>query len=476
MTTGRLVAAAVRSDPAEARRTRLLTGAVAGAGAFLIGAAAIAAVRGDSDGYTGYAGADGELVPRPGIGDLAGLAPYVSQAGLRPGVVLGAVLLVVPFAALAVQVVRLGSAARERRLSAIRLAGATAADLRRIAAAEGARPGLRGALLAGPAYLLLWLLLGVLTPAGSRLLPPPGPVVPVAWAVLVPVLTGTLALAAMRAVRAARVDPLGGSRRVVRPLTRAGLVLPALLGGAVLAVVGWILLPRDDSVPRWVFWLLPGLLVAAAVCAGPALVTLAGRLHARRGRVDSVLAGRRLLADPRTPGRVAGVLLAVGLATGIAVGGIGTLLDQFVVEGGSYGGDLMFYLGGYLAALAGIGFALVVAALSLTVGAAEQLLDARRPTAVLIALGMTPAEVTVLLRRQLAAAAVAPALVGSAVGWLLWWALTAQGGGALAFTFGALPAALLLAGVAASLGARLVARLLRAPLAEACSVESLRAA
>jgi hypothetical protein len=446
---GRLIAVAVRTDPTERRRERLLVVAVAGCGMCLIGAAAIAGLTGDTD--------SGSVPDR-----LVGLAPYLGQAGLRGGVVFGAVLLVVPFVVFAVQVLRLGTAARQRRLAAIRLTGATRGDLRRIAAAEGIRPGLVGSSLAGPAYLVLWLLLGLLLPRGYRLLPPLSLIPLLTWPALVPALTAASAAAAALAVRPAAVDPLTGSRRTTRPLGRRGRVLLGVLALALLAAM--TVLPI----------VVIGLVVALAISAGPALVALAGRISLRRPDVVSVLAGHRLLADPGTPGRVAGVLLAVGLATGIAVAGIGSLLDEFVLRAGDRGDNLRFYLGGYLVALAGIGLAMVVAALSLVVGATEQVLDHRRPTAVLVALGVPPRTIRQILRRQLTLAATLPAGLGAICGWLL--GQVSASAGALAFSFAALPLAVLLAGGTAALGARLVVRLLRGTLAEASSVENLRTA
>ena len=245
----RLIAAAVRTDPTERRRERLIAVAVAGCGMCLIGAAAIAGLTGDTDSGSAPDG-------------LLGLAPYLGQAGLRGGVVFGALLLVVPFVVFAVQVLRLGTAARQRRLAAIRLTGATRGDLRRIAAAEGIRPGLVGSSLAGPAYLVLWLLLGLLLPRGYRLLPPLSLIPLLTWLGLVPALTAASAAAAALAVGPAAVDPLAGSRRTARPLGRRGRVLPGVLLG-VLAVA---LLAAMTVLPLVVM----GLVVALAISAGPA--------------------------------------------------------------------------------------------------------------------------------------------------------------------------------------------------------------
>ena len=69
-----------------------------------------------------------------------------------------AFLLTVPVLALAAQALRVGSVARDRRMAALRLAGATPRDVRMIAAGEASFAALAGVAFAGPVYLLLWLL------------------------------------------------------------------------------------------------------------------------------------------------------------------------------------------------------------------------------------------------------------------------------------------------------------------------------
>jgi hypothetical protein len=454
---GRLLADAVRTDPTERRRSRLMAVAVAGAGAFALAGVAVLTMP--------FSVERQPLDPR-----LPDLAPFVAQSGLRPGVVLGAALLVLPFGAFAVQALRLGTAARERRLSALMLAGATRADLRRIAAVEGGRSGLVGAMLVAPAYLLLWLLLGVLLPAGARMLPPLLGVQVLVWLALVPLLAATSALAAAWGVRAATVDPLGGPRRRVRPLSRAALWLPVLL-----------LLPLFVAVvaARWiqfwgvgaVLWSLVVLLVAAAMAAGPPLVALSGRVTVRRRDPVSQIAGRRLLSDARTPGRVSGVLASAGLVVGVV-----TSLVSSVAGAGTEVANDGLALGALAAILLAAVFAMLVGTASLLVGATEQVLDTRRPTAVLAALGVAPERLREVLERQLVATAVVPAVAGVLGGWLLWAVLAVTGFGVIGSdSLLAVPlAALLVGGIAAS-GARLVARWLRGPLDEAMAVENLRA-
>jgi hypothetical protein len=138
------------ASPADRTRVRLVAASTGVTGALLLAAGRIARLQLDTDGSGfGYG-----VIPRT---STDGLAPYVAQAGLRPGVVLGILLLTVPVLALAVQALRTGSVARDRKLSSLRLAGATPAEVRRIAAVEAGGAGLIGGLVAGPAYLVLYV-------------------------------------------------------------------------------------------------------------------------------------------------------------------------------------------------------------------------------------------------------------------------------------------------------------------------------
>lgn len=453
---GMLVADAARRDPAERRRSLLLAAAVAGGGAFLLAAAAVVTIP--------FSEERQPLDPR-----LPGLAPFIAQGGLRPGVAFGAVLLVIPFLAFAAQALRVGTAARERRLAALRLAGATRADLRRVAAVEGGRAGLVGALLVAPAYLVLWVLLGLLPPPGARMLPPLLAVQVAAWLALVPVLTLAGAAASTLAVRAATVDPLGAPRRRVRPVSGFRLWLPVFLCGLVLAAT--VSGPVLFGLPATPVFLFGGLVLSAAT-SGPGLMVLTGRWAVRRRDLAWQLAGHRLLADPRTPGRAAGVLVATGL-----VGGVVLIVLALIVGNAAEFSALGMAAAALLGILLACGFAVVVSALALLVGATEQVLEGRRPAAVLSALGAPPGLVTAAVERQVTAAAAVPAVVGVLTGWVLWimqWLTTDT---LPPWTVQlALPPALLVAFGVARVEARIVTRLLRAPLAEAASVENLRAA
>jgi hypothetical protein len=443
--------------PADRGRLQLLTGSTAVAGGLLIAAGRIARVSGNSD--SGFSG--------PGS-KTYGLAPYLQESGLRPGVVLGALLMSVPVFALAMQALRVGSVARDRRMSALRLAGATPRDVRAVAAAEAGGAALLGGLLAGPAYLALFVLLGRLLPSGNRLLPTPSVADLLVWLIVVALLglLGVLAGAAVE--RRVLTNPLGVHRRV-------GAAPPgwpaaaATATGLALVAVGFSRVSGGHSfVPAGL--IVTGLLVTAFTLA-PVVARRRGRRLARRGSARDLLAGSRLAAEPRSAGRVAAVLTVCGLALGVEA------VQMIDLRGQS---DLAFYLTGYAMAGVGVLVAAVIAVLTLLVGAADQLLDARRPLASLAALGVDERTLLGVLRRQLSSTAVPAVVTGVLIGGVGMVVLQSElshdliGLGGLAI--GLLLAAALLGGGLVSVVCRLAAVLLRSRLREAIDPENLRVA
>jgi hypothetical protein len=436
---------------ADRRRARLVVTGVSGAGAFLLAAIGILSVSGDSHG---------------GSSDPTGLAPYVAQAGLRAGTAFGSALLVIPFILFGLQALRTGTAARERRLATLSLVGATRVQLRRLAFLEGTRAAALGGLLAGPVYLLLWLLTGVLVPRGWRLLPGPGPAVGIGWVVLLAVLSLGGGLSARLAARPASVSPLGITRRARRDIGAVGRLVPGVaLAVAVAATLGF--LGSGDLIA---YTLLAALLVLT-VTGGAWIVELTGRLALRRG-LATAMAGRRMLADVRGPGRVAGVLFAIGIAFGATTSQIISVwIDS--LEGQSFGDSVSFYVAGELLAAAGGLLATVVAIFSLVVGATEQVLDSRRATAILVALAASPGFVVGVVRRQLLLASLPAALLGAVLGWVFGGIIQSDGtpGWSLLLS---LPAALLLTGLSAGVGALVAARAVKPAVLESSDPANLR--
>jgi len=196
------------------RRFLLIAGSMAVASALLL--AALHILRLPTDIGPRLGGIGEPLLPYSVEG--RGLARYLTENDLRPGVVIAALLLTVPVLAFTVQALRVGSVARDRRMASLRLAGATPRDVRTVAAADAGGAALAGGLLGGPAYLLLWLLAGVLPPAGTRMLDTPDALDLATWAVLVPIAGIAGALAAAVIHGRAVVEPLGDPQLPQRPV------------------------------------------------------------------------------------------------------------------------------------------------------------------------------------------------------------------------------------------------------------------
>jgi hypothetical protein len=152
-------------------RFRLLVLTTALAGAFLLAAWRIKRL-----------GFDGEFRSQQ-------YSNFIQEDGIRSGVALAALLLAVASCLLAYQALRLGTAARDRRLAAFRLAGATPRQVRGLGAVEAGVAGLAGGILAGPLYLVLVLAIQLL-PRTARMLPPPNAVDLATWPIVAVVPVG----------------------------------------------------------------------------------------------------------------------------------------------------------------------------------------------------------------------------------------------------------------------------------------------
>ncbi|WP_432511580.1 hypothetical protein [Kineococcus sp. SYSU DK001] len=401
-----LTAEAVRSMTAarsrvDRVRARATTAAAAGTGLALLIAGSVPTVQDTvSTGTAQWTDADG----RPHTEDLfeaaGGLAPFLAQPGLRPGFAVAAVLLVLPFLALAVQALRVGQVVEDRRARQLLIAGATSGDLRRLRTARTTAAFVRGGLLAGPLYLVLWLVLGLALPPGYRMLPPLHWAMPVIWLAVVGVLWLLARVLGITAFR--RQDVLVWQRTGAAPgvPSRMFVLLTAVAGAVVLlaapAVGGQV--ANDLLFP--VFLVVALVLFVLAAGAGAARSsagifrtpdtppgTRGRRRRAVRGRGD---AATGLLADAQRRGSTtavtgtAGVLFLCGLSFGVESAlAAGTLMDRNHTSD-----DLRFYLGG--TALAGaVGLvAAVVAIAALVLSLTDHLLGNRRAVASTAALGV----------------------------------------------------------------------------------------
>lgn len=433
--------------PAARRRWLLVVLGCALAGTFLVFAARLARATG----------------PDVGAGTLS---PFVAEPGLRAGTVVAAVLFAVPSLALALQALQLGADVRARRGRALRLAGATSAQVRTVAAAEAAACAGLGGLLAGPLHLLLHVLLG-LPPQTFRLALPLRAGDLGVWAAV------TVLLAVTGALVASRTAP---EVRVLRPPGR-GRAGRRVVGLLVLVVVGVaaLLLEGVDAALTGLVGAAVLALVGAVALGAPALLRLWARTAVRQSDAVGVLVAHRLAARPGTVGRVCAVLVAVGLALGVTAPLVVDLLRPVPDDGlatGYDGPQLLFYAGGasLVALLAVLGAVLVLATLAFSL--ADDLVRSARQLAALRALGVTQHELRRVLARQAAAGAVPAVVLGALLPAVL--RVPATLGDALSWVVAVATA--VVAGLLVRGACTLLALALTRPLQRACATTNLRTA
>lgn len=276
----------------------------------------------------------------------------LSQPGLHVGVVIALVLLTVPVLALIGQCARIGAPARDRRLAAYRLGGATPRDVVRVVGAETALAAGVGSVLGTAIFLLgRWLLDGpttvkgiytrtTVTGAGTdsqtmisedvfgrvHLLPTD---VSLPWWVLA-VVAVALPLGSVvfswLALRRVAVSPFGVVRRAdVRPPRS----LPAalfVLGTGGLAVFSWV--RSIAGLPEGVVPSVVAIAVVLFLVCGIGLILGIAAISAYLGRFVAgrtsrpalLIASRRLAAAPYTSSRANAVILLMVLIGAAAQG------------------------------------------------------------------------------------------------------------------------------------------------------------
>lgn len=252
--------------------------------------------------------------PVYGFGGSAGSTPL--QPVLVALLAVGATVLLVPVLAFVVTVSRIAGAERDRRLSALRLAGCGATQVRRIAAAEALVGTGFGMLLGAGLFVLARSFATGVSLLGFSFFPsdltPPWPL-----AVLVGILVPVLAVAAaLFAQRRTVVEPLGVFRETT-PIRRRVWWRVAVLAAGVAALAGAGVLDRGSDL--WSLLLVVGtlgLLTGVAVVLPWLVERAVGAL--RGGRPSWQLAIRRLQLDSGTASRVVAGL-AVVLAGAVAV-------------------------------------------------------------------------------------------------------------------------------------------------------------
>ncbi|WBB93838.1 FtsX-like permease family protein [Verrucosispora sp. WMMC514] len=373
---------------------------------------------------------------------------YVSallrEPGLRGGTAFALVLLTIPVLALAGQSARLGAPARDRRLAALRLAGATPGQVTRVAMLETGLAGLLGTLVGLTGYLVGRSVLH--RPDANGQLALPTDVLPPVPAMAIVVLGLPVLAAAATAVLLRRVatTPLGVIRRAGR--TGSPRPWPALLIGlgvlaaAMVEPIQWAL--RGAAVEWLLLVVMLGIFGAVmGVIFGAAWIShLAGRtLHRYARRPAALLAARRLTDDPWASSRTFAALLAALIIAGGAAAFRASFqlraeLEEEQNRLAGFGGDGSpdsFYLNTMDLVDLAVAVAVAIAATGLLVTLVEGIVSRRRTYAALVATGVPRATIGTSITWQILAPVVPAVLIALGAGYAIGRLLTgdlSQGG------------------------------------------------
>ncbi|MFF4251711.1 FtsX-like permease family protein [Streptomyces sp. NPDC001663] len=348
----------------------------------------------------------------------------LDEPGTRIGVIFALLMLFIPVLGFLGQCARIGAVHRDRRLAALRLAGATPAQVRRIAALES---GL--ACLAGSGVATVFSVLTLL-----RLWHSPAPL---AWAgvavvaVGVPVLGAAVSVLVLRRVVA---SPLGRIRRV-RPAEGPGRMFRVATAVLVLTV-GYIATTPFHEVP-FEFALAPLTVFAVSLLVGAVAVWLTGAsarqlgegLTARARRPAVLIAAGRLRDDPWAAARTHAAVLLVTVVASAFMGVRQVMLSDLHAPDAHYAEGPGFYENGLDLTGAAILVALALMLTALAVGTAESVATRRRGLAAQAAAGVPHG---VLARALLLETAVPLALAVAAAG---------LGGTVISFWYGSIVSA-----------------------------------
>jgi hypothetical protein len=242
----------------------------------------------------------------------------------------GAIALVFPLLILVSTATRLSAARREQRYAAMRLVGATTAQVGVLATVEAALSALAGTLLGCLAFVLLRPAIADISLSGDRFFPHAVTATAPAYLALLLVIPAAATITSLIALRRVRTSPLGVARRATPPPPKVLSVLPLVFGiGLFLAVLLPAHPPKGGqpnatagpsfNLPLALLGFL--FIMIGLISGGPWLTKQTARLLARHSSGPSgLLAGRRLEDSPATAFRaVSGLVLAVFVATTIGV-------------------------------------------------------------------------------------------------------------------------------------------------------------
>ncbi|HEY3547087.1 MAG TPA: hypothetical protein VGK17_13525 [Propionicimonas sp.] len=261
-----------------------------------------------------------QLVPPAGFLETLGAGAGDGVQQLPFWTVLAAcagVLLIVPVLTLGAAAARMGALGRDQRLATLRLLGVTGGQVVALSALETMLAALVGALAGMVGYLITLPLWPAIAFQASPLSAAEMMLPPLAIAGIVVLQVVLAGISSVTGLMRLRISPLGVARRQPRPALRVWrfVLLP-------IVVVVWLVVAPLLNLQRQVVFGASVVVVALGVfmgvinLVGPWLLQLLGVALSRSGRPATLIAGRRMLADPKGAWRSVSGLAFVGFTGG----------------------------------------------------------------------------------------------------------------------------------------------------------------
>jgi len=270
---------------------------------------------------------------------------YACQNTIGSGPVLqfilagGAVALLLPVLILIATASRLSAARREERFAAMRLVGATPRQISVVSAVEAVVAAVAGVAVGFALFFVFRPLLYHVPFTGAPL--GQGDL-SLHWIDIVLAVIGVpvaAVVSARLALRRVQISPLGVKRRASSRPPRIVRIIPLLAGIALLSYFDAAGKPGSNG--GQVLELLVGfvLLVVGLVLAGPWFTTAGSRLMVNRAsRPATLIAGRRLLDNPKAAFRfISGLVIALFVASA-AIGALSSIAAVASSSGGGSAG------------------------------------------------------------------------------------------------------------------------------------------
>jgi hypothetical protein len=273
---------------------------------------------------------------------------YACQSTIGSGPVLqfilagGAVALLLPVLILIATASRLSAARREERFAAMRLVGATPSQISVVSAVEAVVAAFAGVAAGFALFFAFRPLLYHVPFTGAPLAQGDLSLHGIDVMLVVIGVPVAAVVSARLALRRVQISPLGVNRRASSRSPRIVRIIPLLAGIAVLAYFDAA--GKPGAVGSQLLELLVGfvLLVVGLVLAGPWFTTAGSRLMVKRAsRPATLIAGRRLLDNPKAAFRfISGLVIALFVASA-AIGALSSVAATTSSGGGSAGRDTL---------------------------------------------------------------------------------------------------------------------------------------